>query len=116
MLAALQLLGGHWFAMQGIAWVTMIVDQSQETSLVEAVTKTFDGQHPCALCEVVASGQEKERDQQSTLVDPSTKLAAVLPVTVSPSPLCSSTLTYFPVATCMASVDGALLSPPPRAI
>jgi len=110
------LLGGHWFAIQSIAWITMIVDQSQDASLVDAVTKTFDGEYRCLLCEAVASGQEKEREQRDALVDPAMKLVAVLPIELPSSFPRFSKLTYFSLSSSMYSVDGGVPSPPPRAI
>jgi len=58
--------GAHWAILQSIAWVSMTVAYSQSVPVKEALTKTFDGQHPCDLCHLVASGkeQEREKDQQ----------------------------------------------------
>lgn len=52
-------LGLHWAVIQGIAWTTMLVSYSQSDGLIQAVTKTFDGQHPCPLCEAVEEGNGK---------------------------------------------------------
>jgi hypothetical protein len=94
----------------------MLFDHSQDSSLVDAVSKTFDGQNQCPMCKAVAVGQKKERDQQEKVTDPSQKLMAVLAVH-APAPLPAfSELTYFPVSVPLFSVDGALPSPPPRAI
>jgi len=56
MLAAL--LGLHWGFLQSVAWLTMIASYSQTTTLPEAVAKTFDGKHPCALCKTIASSRQ----------------------------------------------------------
>jgi len=48
--AAIQILGGHWMALQSVAWLTMVIDYSKQTTLGDALEKTFDGAHPCALC------------------------------------------------------------------
>ena len=48
--------------MQTVAWARMLVDYSRTTSLTEAVAMTFDGNHPCALCQKV---QEVQKEQQS---------------------------------------------------
>lgn len=58
-------------ALQVTAWSAMLVGYTQSTgSVAEAISKTFDGQHPCNLCTEVkelASEQtepdEAERDQ-----------------------------------------------------
>lgn len=55
-------LGLQWAALQGIAWTGMLIRFSQEISLVEAVGKTFDGEHRCALCKAVEDGQKKASD------------------------------------------------------
>jgi len=107
-------MGGHWLALQGVAWVTMLVDNSRESSLVDAVSKTFDGQHPCPLCKAVATGQNEEREQKETLLDPSAKLVAVLVAETPAMRLPSKKLRYFSLNARTQSVDEALPSPPPR--
>ena len=44
------------------------------TSLSEAVTKTFDGQHPCALCKFVQDGRAEEKEQEQQQLKPGSKL------------------------------------------
>lgn len=53
--------GGHWVLLQSIAWVGMLASYARDRSLAEAVSDTFDGQHPCELCHAVADGQKNER-------------------------------------------------------
>ena len=36
------LLGGHWLLLQSVAWVGMIIDYSQNATLSEAISMTFD--------------------------------------------------------------------------
>jgi hypothetical protein len=40
--------------LQTIAWGKMLSSYSQEAGLEEGLRKTFDGQHPCSLCERIA--------------------------------------------------------------
>lgn len=40
----------HLPALQVVAWGGMLIRYSQEAPLREAVSKTFDGEHPCELC------------------------------------------------------------------
>jgi hypothetical protein len=54
-------IGAHWVVLQSAAWVGMAVSYSQESSLKEALVKTFDGKHPCALCKSIAQGRQSER-------------------------------------------------------
>lgn len=56
-------LGLHWTVLQSVAWVTMLVNYSAETTFTDAVAKTFDGHHPCKLCIAVAEGKKTERQQ-----------------------------------------------------
>ena len=57
-------LGLHWTLLQSVAWVSMLVRYSQHDSIAEAVTKTFDGKHPCALCQVVSNGKKSEQKEE----------------------------------------------------
>lgn len=52
--------GGHWAMLQGVAWVTMVHDFSRGGSLTQAVEKTFDGKHPCAMCKKIARAKHSE--------------------------------------------------------
>lgn len=64
LLAALHLVGGHWGAMQLVAWATMIRDFSQDRPLAQALSDTFDGEHPCPMCCKVNAGQSEERKER----------------------------------------------------
>jgi len=64
LLALVITVGGHWMALQSVAWGKMIVDFSRHDSLADALRKTFDGQHPCSLCRRVQQGQQSEREEQ----------------------------------------------------
>ena len=57
--------GFHWTLLQSIAWVGMLVNYSQSSPIKEALRKTFDGQHPCQICHIVASGKKSERKGQT---------------------------------------------------
>ena len=56
-------IGAHWAVLQSVAWVGMAVSYSQTEPLSEALTRTFDGQHPCRLCCLVAQGKKAEQRQ-----------------------------------------------------
>ena len=56
-LALFLVIGGPWAVLQTVAWTKMIVDYSQGTTLGEAVAKTFDGEHPCALCKKISKAK-----------------------------------------------------------
>jgi hypothetical protein len=56
-------IGLHWVLLQSAAWIGMAVAYSVETgSVIEGVSDTFDGKHPCPLCKAVAKGLEEDRD------------------------------------------------------
>lgn len=74
--AALQILGGHWAALQTVAWAGMLAKYARGETLVVAIEKTFDGDHPCGLCKVVKTGRDEEQKQQVAKVV--VKLEAVL--------------------------------------
>src|SRR2546425_3553100 len=57
--------GFHWTLLQSIAWFGMVVNYSQSSPIKEALRKTFDGQHPCQICHIVATGKKSERKEQT---------------------------------------------------
>ncbi len=59
--------GGHWAVLQSVAWTTMLADNLQSNSFCDAVTKTFDGRHPCPLCKAVSAGKQSEKKADFTL-------------------------------------------------
>lgn len=61
--------GAHWAVLQSVAWATMLADHARTEDFGAAVSKTFDGKHPCALCKQVAQGRqdEKKTDAQTGL-------------------------------------------------
>lgn len=67
-IAAVQLLGGHWLALQSVAWMGMVISFAKEESLVGALEKTFSGENPCQLCHVVKEGQSEEKKQEITKI------------------------------------------------
>ena len=52
----------------------MIVTYAQSSSVKEAISKTFDGKHPCAVCKLVQNGTQSEKKEQApkleTKLDP----------------------------------------------
>jgi hypothetical protein len=59
--------GAHWAFLQSIAWTTMLADNLSRTSVAEAMSRTFDGKHPCPLCKAIAAGKKSEKKKDSTL-------------------------------------------------
>lgn len=61
LMAVMATLGGHWIALQTVAWTCMIVDLSKTETLTSAITKTFDASHPCKLCLAIRDGRQQEQ-------------------------------------------------------
>ena len=64
-------IGLHWAALQSAAWVGMAVAYSVEKGVVEGLSDTFDGDHPCPLCKAVKQGQDAETKPQNGQTPPS---------------------------------------------
>jgi hypothetical protein len=61
-LAVLSATGTHWLALQSVAWTTMLADNLEATqSWQAALTRTFDGRHPCCLCKEIAKDKQSEK-------------------------------------------------------
>lgn len=112
LLACIHLLGGHWAALQVVAWGGMLWSNLQETSLTLALTETFDGAHPCDLCDSIVEGREKEGDQKTINLE--SKPVAILSLRAGLPALRSVDL-FYPAVTCRAeTLPLSLPSPPPR--
>ena len=61
------MLGAHWALLQTVAWTTMLADNLCTHSVKEAVTETFDGNHPCPLCKAIAAGKKSENKTEFSL-------------------------------------------------
>ena len=101
-------IGGQWAILQSVAWVSMAVSYSQDSTLKEALVKTFDGQHPCKLCKVVQEGKRSERKQAPQ--KPLTKLDLFC---LTPS-LTVKAPAFVPVSTDGAGATSALGEAPPK--
>lgn len=66
-LALFMIAGGHWAMLQSVAWAGMVKDFSRTGTIAEAVTKTFDGKHPCSMCKKIASAQAHEEKAPVTM-------------------------------------------------
>ncbi len=73
-------MGLHWALLQTVAWTGMLVSYSRAGSFTEAVSKTFDGQHPCCMCKAIESGRKAEREQSQEKSTPDAKIKCVLPL------------------------------------
>ncbi len=57
--------GAHWAALQTVAWTTMLANNLRTRSFTEAVSDTFDGEHPCCLCKAIKAGKKAEKNSES---------------------------------------------------
>jgi hypothetical protein len=111
-LALVATLGAHWALLQTVAWTTMLANNLQSGSFHQAVTKTFDGNHPCCLCKAIAAAKKSEK--KSEAVSPTLKMefppAAANFTLISPEPISAFSLAEVSAA---ASFQKPPL-PPPR--
>jgi hypothetical protein len=61
-------IGLHWAFFQSVAWVGMVITYSQEGTLTQAFAKTFDGKHPCCLCNQIAQAQKSQKKSDQHFV------------------------------------------------
>lgn len=113
LVACLHLIGGHWLALQTVAWVGMFVDNQRTQTITEALENTFDGQHPCDLCVVVEKGQQDEGDQVPVLVF-SQIVAVIAPLIELPTQAARPLLYFESAVTAPPTLRLSPLSPPPR--
>jgi len=64
LIAFLAAIGAHWYVLQSVAWTTMLAENLRTTSLPQAVERTFDGKHPCALCKKISHGKQTEKKNE----------------------------------------------------
>ena len=107
-------LGLHWALLQTVAWTGMVLSYSRNASLPEALSRTFDGQHPCALCQAIAKGKNSEK--QSETLAPLKKIDGLYQpvVLVVCSPASFSSIE--PTGGLLEMLAHAPPTPPPRAV
>lgn len=112
--AGVHILGGHWLALQMVAWIGMFAVNSQQDDLAGALEKTFGGKHPCPLCCAVESGKQKEKEQQQKqLVDTVNKVSAMPGEAVQLPSRGESSMVYFEIAVSSDTLSIRPPSPPP---
>ncbi len=108
-------LGLQWALVQGIAWAEMFISFASEGSVIEAVEKTFDGQHACPLCKKVKEGTQDSKDPQSPQEDDAVKeLDAVLVSHAVLIPPAGETMYFAPLRAVMIQRNEMPEPPPPR--
>jgi hypothetical protein len=111
--AMFSIVGGHWAALQTVAWVGMVAEYSQTSSLGMAIRKTLSGEDPCSMCHAIEKGKAAE-SKLPAVVQAGKKLDGIFhrEATAAPRPH-ETTFSYPPVADDMASL---LPSAPPAPV
>ena len=119
LLAVLATLGGHWAALQSMAWVRMVAQYSRQGSFAGAIAKTFDGRHPCALCVAIQEGRQQEQREHPELPWGRLGEAFDLVCDLRPTPLLLPPVAVFPAVPFAPQWRPDFLeappTPPPRA-
>ncbi len=107
--------GAHWMLLQSVAWVGMVATFAQDRPLTQAVSDALDGQHPCDMCKVIASGQQQEKKSPSgaTSGAPGKVLLYFVAEDLALSPVCQRA-EYFGNSVSGQARRNAPLLPPPR--
>jgi len=113
-------IGLHTVVIQSAAWAGMLVSYSLKSgSVVQAVSETFDGEHPCELCKLAQQQADKEPadDKQAPKVDGKLKvhlIAEVIPAVVisAPPPLVFTAAAEVRLCVLQHTPD----TPPPRGL
>jgi hypothetical protein len=103
--------GLHWYALQSIAWTTMMLEYSKDAPFKEALAKTFDGQHPCSLCHAVQTGKKSEQKNNAQVV---TKIDLYCAASANPRVQDFLPFDYPADATPPIARADSPLTPPPR--
>jgi hypothetical protein len=112
-LALVAMLGAHWALLQSVAWTAMLADNLQSSSFHDAVTKTFDGRHPCCLCKAIAAGKKSEGKTEFSFQSQKLEFPPLTEkiILISPSQFC-----LLPLENSAAKIFAQKpLLPPPRA-
>jgi hypothetical protein len=70
LLMLLTLTGGQWAVLQSMAWAGMLMNRVRTEQLHQALMSTFDGNHPCPLCDAVQKGRKSESKSEVVLKIP----------------------------------------------
>ena len=107
-------ISAHWALLQTVAWTTMLAGNLHSCSLHDAMTRTFDGDHPCALCKTIAAAKKSQQKDQITFEQQKLDFP---PVNVSLVLIAPSRLDLFPRKDLSAeSIPQKPPTPPPRSL
>lgn len=78
--------GAHWVLLQTAAWATMAWDNARELPITAALSRAFDGRHPCGMCHLVEDGAGNASDQAQRAAPAGVDWIAVPPLSLPPRP------------------------------
>ena len=99
--------GGHWAVFQTVAWTNMLADNLQTASLSEALTKTFDGKHPCTMCNEISAAKKTEKKSELPNLGKKLEFTSERPALVFSAPV------EFNLLTALAESATSWLEAPP---
>jgi hypothetical protein len=105
-------IGAPWAILQTVAWCGMAVSYSQGTTIKDGLAKTFDGRHPCKMCQLVAEGKKSEKKQETQLKI--SKIDLVAAAEVKPLALPPLQPGFFPACSDFTDRIESPLTPPPK--
>jgi hypothetical protein len=107
-------LGGHWYLLQGIAWVNMVREYSQMVPFTTAVSMTLSGQYPCPICKAIAEKKNSEQEKTIVLDKYDKKFCPPVAVAFTAPPV--SDFTHATVTNSLRPWSEPPPTPPPRPI
>ncbi|MCX7010237.1 MAG: hypothetical protein NTY53_23860 [Kiritimatiellaeota bacterium] len=106
--ALLVLTDSHVILLQTVAWARMLVVYSQTVPLRTAWIQTFDGEHPCPLCLLIAKSRTPPQQQElQQLTNPETEWWLEIPLEDE------SALPYFQLREAVCLAPPTRSDPPP---
>jgi hypothetical protein len=113
-LALLGATGGHWAVLQTIAWADMLAQNLQTETVGTAITKTFDGAHPCKMCKQISAGKKAEQKTDFTFQIKKLEFVSIRPMWLILAPQDFQTLPE--AAFAFESIPHRPSVPPPRSL
>jgi hypothetical protein len=107
------IIGGHWGVLQTVAWANMIWDYTtQDGSVLVGAQKTFDGAHPCSMCDSIKEAKQHERKSPETFsATKKIEVFALESASIPPSPV--GTPFQFPIPPNLAAESRPHAPPSP---
>lgn len=107
-------LGMHWALLQSIAWTGMLISFAREGAVIEAVEKTFDGQHGCPLCAKVKEGRDSDQKQPQQAGQSLKKMDAILVTLTKLIAPAAEKISFAMICACSVTRNERPEMPPPR--